>query len=232
MINTYLSPEATLGLTHAHVVPVFGDKDKASHFLHPQALQAFLALQSAAKADGIDCQLVSSFRDFSRQPVIWDRKWSGELAVLDDDQYHIDIHALDKLARVHAIMRWSALPGASRHHWGTDIDVYDKQRVIQQQHRLALVQSEYEGNGVCAELAQWLAQRAHEFDFYLPYAVDQGGIGCEPWHLSYAPIAKPTLMHYPLEYLSAMLIKHQICGVHTVITHLESLYLRYIAIES
>ena len=22
-------------------------------------------------------------------------------------------------------MRWSAIPGSSRHHWGTDLDVYD-----------------------------------------------------------------------------------------------------------
>ena len=25
-----------------------------------------------------------------------------------------------------AILVWSALPGASRHHWGTDLDVFDR----------------------------------------------------------------------------------------------------------
>ena len=28
-----------------------------------------------------------------------------------------------------AILLWSALPGASRHHWGTDFDVFDRAAV-------------------------------------------------------------------------------------------------------
>ncbi len=33
--------------------------------------------------------------------------------------------ALSDLEKCKAMLRWSAVPGASRHHWGTEIDIFD-----------------------------------------------------------------------------------------------------------
>ena len=65
-------------------------------------------------------------------------------------------------------MLWSALPGASRHHWGTDFDVYDKAKIESTGKKLELIPEEYEDNGPCALLSQWLFNNAEKFGFYFP----------------------------------------------------------------
>ena len=88
-----------------------------------------------------------------------------------------------------AILTWSALPGASRHHWGTDIDVFDKQKVESSGQKFELVTGEYESDGPCSALAHWLEDNIQNFGFSLPYASYTGGVAREPWHLSYRAIA-------------------------------------------
>ncbi len=69
---------------------------------------------------------MSSFRDFERQLAIWNGKCRGERDLLDRGRASGWMPAaLDQDALVSAILLWSALPGASRHHWGTDMDVID-----------------------------------------------------------------------------------------------------------
>jgi LAS superfamily LD-carboxypeptidase LdcB len=87
--------------------------------LHPRTATAALALREAAAADGIDLTIVSSFRDFARQEAIWNAKYRGERPLLDRQERELDAARLDVRERVDAILLWSALPGASRHHWGT-----------------------------------------------------------------------------------------------------------------
>jgi len=81
----------------------------------------FLNLRRAARADGIDLKPLSSFRDFARQLAIWNGKFSGERPMYDALGVKLNAAALTPWERIEAILLWSALPGASRHHWGTDV---------------------------------------------------------------------------------------------------------------
>jgi len=46
--------------------------------LHNEAAQAALALREAARVDGLELEVVSSYRDFARQEAIWNGKYQGE----------------------------------------------------------------------------------------------------------------------------------------------------------
>jgi len=52
-----------------------------------------------------------------RQAEIWNAKAAGLRPVLDANEQPIDTGTLSERELVFAILRWSALPGASRHHW-------------------------------------------------------------------------------------------------------------------
>jgi LAS superfamily LD-carboxypeptidase LdcB len=93
--------------------------------LHQEVMQPFLAMRAAAAADGIELVAFSGFRDFDRQLGIWNGKFRGERPMQDRSGNALDALALPPAERVEAILWWSALPGASRHHWGTDFDVMD-----------------------------------------------------------------------------------------------------------
>lgn len=159
--------------------------------LHVEALAPFLSLREAAAAAGFDLRIHSAFRSFQQQLSIWNRKATGERAVLDSNAQPIDIRTLSPHELALAILRWSALPGASRHHWGTDIDVFDA-ATTPEGYEIQLVPAEVEGSGMHAPLHDWLDQRiaaGTAFGFHRPYDADRGGVAPERWHLSYAPVA-------------------------------------------
>ena len=220
-----------LGLNDAHLRPLasINAYGKSRDFALVEAAgNAFVAMQAAARADGIDCQITSGYRSFATQLNIWQRKWLGQRTIVDDHEQVVDITRISDVTKLHAILRYSALPGASRHHWGTDIDVYDAQAVAQTGHTLQLVASEYAEHGVCHALSQWLDSHAHRFGFIRPYAKDTGGIGVEPWHLSYAPVATPLLARFPITALSAHLGGIDIAGQRIILDNLDTIYRRYI----
>lgn len=112
------------GKTRAHLVALpnpLSDK----HFLQPEVVEAFLALQQGAKEAGFNLQPASTFRDFERQKWIWNAKFNGERKVHDDNGTAIDMSQLSDFEKCQAMLRWSAVPGSSRHHWGTEIDIFD-----------------------------------------------------------------------------------------------------------
>ena len=110
-----INAEMLTGRSTEHLAPLSGN-----HRLQPQAVNAFLAMQQAAREAGFDLQPASTFRDFDRQLAIWNGKFCGQRPVLDKDSRPIDVAPLSAAERCEAILRWSALPGASRHHWGSD----------------------------------------------------------------------------------------------------------------
>ena len=110
--------------------------------LHYEVVAAFLAMRDAAQAHGIDLQAVSSFRDFDRQVMLWNRKWQGERPLYDRSGGLLEPGALSERQLVDAILCWSAIPGGSRHHWGTDIDVVDA-AAMQPGYQVQLVPAEY-----------------------------------------------------------------------------------------
>ena len=218
-----VTPLQCLGISSEHLVSV-----GKAHKMHPVARQAFSDMQAAAVKAGIDCQLFSSFRDFDKQCSIWDRKWRGELPLYDINNVRLDPSQLTDTEKLHAILLWSALPGASRHHWGTDIDVYDKRRVEADPNPFNLISDEYQNNGPCAQLSQWLDEHAESFGFYRPYARFNGGIGAEPWHLSYAPIAKLYEQQLDPRTLLSAITEAGIQGLGEVRDHFDEIFHRYV----
>ena len=51
---------------------------------------------------------------------------SGDIALLGKHGQKLDITLLSEEDKINSILRWSALPGGGKHHWGTDFDVYDR----------------------------------------------------------------------------------------------------------
>lgn len=159
--------------------------------VHRELLAPLALLRDAAAREGFDLTIVSGFRSFDRQLSIWNRKATGALPVLDSAGAPIDIATLSERDLVLAILRWSALPGASRHHWGTDVDVYDR-AATPDGYNVELTPAEVDPGGLFAPLHAWLDARIaadDAFGFFRPYDVDRGGVAPERWHLSYAPIA-------------------------------------------
>lgn len=185
--------EILLGKTTEHLVPLEGTK----FFIHEQMLRDFLQLQKSAKEQGFDLQIASAFRNYERQLSIWNAKARGERVLLDDNENPLNYSTLSPIEIVSAILRWSSLPGSSRHHWGSDIDVFDGSK--QQLNEVKLIPSECDENGPAAELHLWLDQiiDANEsFGFFRPYREDLGGVSPERWHLSYYPISRRMVDHY------------------------------------
>ncbi len=211
-----------LGIDDSHIVPV---DEKVG--LAQETKDSFCAMQQAAFQDGIDIQIVSGYRSFDRQLAIWQAKWEGERPLYSLDNQPLDYAILSELERLHSILIWSALPGASRHHWGTDLDVYDKKSVESSGEKFQLITPEYEENGVCFELNCWLSENANRFGFTRPYAHYSGGVAPEPWHLSYQPIAEQVVQNLSLDALAVQLQKSDIGGKELILNLLESLFVRY-----
>ncbi len=197
--------------------------------VHPAILPALLELIEKAKTAGFDLRIASGFRSFERQLLIWNNKARGLRPVLDEAGQAIDISQLSDDEKVFAILRWSALPGGSRHHWGTDIDVYDASR-INGDYQLQLTVDETEGDGPFAEFHCWLTRElaANPQDFYRPYIAGVGSISPEPWHLSYAPLARIFATQLTENVLREKLQATDIALKDNVLKNLSAIYQHYI----
>ena len=211
------------GRARTHIV----DLEQPRCALHYAAATSFLAMRDAAAGAGIDLVAASSFRDFDRQLHLWNAKWRGERPLLDRDGRALDVATLDAAERIDAILCWSALPGGSRHHWGTDCDVIDA-AALPDGYRVQLVPEEYAAGGVFARLTAWLDGNMRRYGFYRPYASAHGGAGIEPWHLSYWPVANEALEGLTLPVLRRTLAGSDILGKAGVLERLPELYTRFI----
>ena len=82
------------------------------------------------------------------------------------------------------------MPGTSRHHWGTDIDLND-------------LNNPYFEKGKGKKIYDWLVANAHEYGFCQVYS-EQGperpyGYFEEKWHWSYVPVARRLTEQYKLK---------------------------------
>lgn len=194
--------------------------------IHCEMLSAYQALVMSAAESGIEIKIASGFRSFERQLLIWNNKFTGVTAIKDSNGQQININTLNQLDIVEAILLYSALPGASRHHWGCDIDIYAVNLLHGQ--ALQLEPWEYDTSGPMAVLSSWLAENAERFGFYFPYDRFRGGIAAEPWHLSYAPLAKQYQSAFNLSLLKELLIKTEIAGTKVITENLSEIFERYI----
>ncbi|HUR31432.1 MAG TPA: M15 family metallopeptidase, partial [Saprospiraceae bacterium] len=126
---------------------------------------------------GIRLQIRSATRNFNYQKGIWEAKWTG--AKLIEGGENLAETTPDHKERALKILRYSAMPGSSRHHWGTDFDLNSFENSWFE-----------EGEGL--NIYNWLKKHASEYGFCQPYSAGrQHGYFEERWHWSYMPVSQP-----------------------------------------
>lgn len=145
--------------------------DKPNMYLQREAYEAYLRMYDAARQEGIELTIISATRNYDSQRAIWNRKWS-RLSGSDS-------------AKVCSIMRYSSMPGTSRHHWGTDMDFIS-------------VEPDYWTKDEGLRIYHWLEKNARFYGFFQPYTADPSRTGYaeERWHWSYAILSIPYLEEY------------------------------------
>jgi LAS superfamily LD-carboxypeptidase LdcB len=212
---------------------VFGKTESHLYFLserlaiHKQMKQAFIALQGAAKTQGFELEIASGFRSFERQLSLWNNKYLGKTALKNITGEIVKPKDLSEHQLINQILLYSALPGASRHHWGSDIDVYAP-NLLDENNQLQLEVWEYEQGGPFEALSQWLKRNAYNYGFYLPYAYFRGGVAFEPWHLSYLPLAKKYQQAFDLNKLANVIKLSDILGKKVILENLDEIASRFI----
>lgn len=196
--------------------------------LHREVAPAFLAMRAAAATAGIELEPVSSFRDFAAQVRIWNEKFRGLRTLYDRDGVELVHATLTEPQILDAILCWSAAPGASRHHWGTEVDVIDRAAVAPGV-RFRLLPEEYFPGGPFAALSAWLDANMARFEFFRPYRTDRGGVSPEPWHLSYAPVSQAALAQLSVATLRDALVASEIDGKTLLLERLAAIHSRYVA---
>jgi len=183
--------------------------------LRKEAHDAFLEMKKAAYQDGIDIEIVSSFRSFDRQLAIYERKY---LQFSEDE-------GMEPLAAIDKIIEYSTIPGTSRHHWGTDIDIIDRSKPTEGD---VLVPSKFEEGGPFEDLKLWMDEHASEYGFYLVYTKEpkRRGFKYEPWHYSYAPLSVPMLEVFRKKNILQLLIEEEFMGNEFLTTGFIKTYIR------
>ncbi len=148
-------------------------KDKTI-YLRKEVATALSKMSAAASKEGVSLVVVSGFRSFEDQKNIWNNKYLNLFAK----------NYPDPLARVKKILEYSAMPGSSRHHWGTDFD-------------LNSVDPAFFETASGKKIYAWLEQNAETYGFIQPYTKGRSrGYHEEKWHWSYAPTSKELLKLY------------------------------------
>lgn len=158
--------------------------DEVGHYLHVDVLQAWKGLFDAANKDGVRLQIISSTRNFERQKRIWENKWNG---VTLTNGVNLSTSDFTPLQRAELILKYSAMPGSSRHHWGTDLDINS-------------VEPEFFETAEGVEIYDWMRENAHKFGFGQPYTTKsvkrRFGYEEEKWHWSYLPLSLKLIEAY------------------------------------
>ena len=205
-----------------------GEVPELSCRVHRQAITALRGLCDRAKKAGFDLVALSAFRDFERQLSIWNGKYSGERPLVAPNGRRLEVQGMTAPERVAAILHWSALPGASRHHWGTDVDLVDR-NAIPAGYVVQLTPEEFAPGGPFAAFGAWLEQHAAHFGFFRPFRGLRSGVQPEPWHFSFAPLAEPARRQLTPGMLSETLAGAPLCGKDEVLAQIDALHARYVA---
>jgi hypothetical protein len=204
--------------------------DYNGSLIHEEALASFKELQLKAKQEiGADLQILSSFRDYDRQEMIWNAKASGERKLLDSNGTPLNYAELSNEEVLLSILRWSAIPGASRHHWGCDFDVFDSNKMNKED--VMLVPSESDIGAPMHELYEWIGKKIKEDDscsFFRPYDEDFGGVNIEKWHISYKPTTDAIFESYTFDFFIKNLESSSILLKELILKDAKNIYNLYL----
>lgn len=193
--------------------------DKKGMYLRKDTYNAFLDMYAHAKKDGVNLQIRSATRNFYAQKSIWEAKWSGTRTIEGGE--NLSVTTPDPKERALKILRYSSMPGSSRHHWGTDIDLNN-------------LENDWFNEGEGLTMYNWLKKHAHEYGFCQVYSAGRPyGYFEERWHWSYTPVsAKLTAYakaHLKNEMIDGFLgsesapmidiVKHYVLGINEDCNH-------------
>lgn len=124
-----------------------------------------IAMLQAAKSEGLNSLICSSYRTNEKQEQLYQNKVSEYLS-----QGYSKVEASDKAAF------WVARPGTSEHQLGLAVDIVStkNQRLDRSQENTVE--------------QQWLIQNSWKYGFVLRYPTNKNsitGVGYEPWHYRY-----------------------------------------------
>lgn len=175
--------------------------------LRKEAYDAFMNMKSAALKDDISIEVVSSYRNFDHQNRIWERKYKN-----------LTQQGLSPEKAIEKIIEYSTIPGTSRHHWGTDMDIIDANVP---QPKNVLSPSHFEGKGSYVKLKKWMDDHSKDYGFYLVYTntPERKGFKYEPWHYSFKSLSCDYLHDYRQLNLKDILGKESLLG-HEFLTDL------------
>ena len=162
--NLCISQKMDLEILHGIKNPdLVGDTIR----LEKNTFQAFKKMRNAAKKDGIDLKIVSSYRSYERQKLIWNNKF-----IKYTQEFKLKPEwPIRSLARIDII----------------DGKFADEKNV--------LISEKFMKGGIFFNIKKWLDKNSAKFGFYITYDDDPNrkGFEYEPWHFSYYPISKKML---------------------------------------
>ncbi len=186
----------------------------STYTLRPEAAMAYEQMKEAAAKDGIKFQVVSSYRDYDHQNRIWERKYN-----------RFRESGLSEIAAIKKIVAYSTIPGTSRHHWGTDLDIVDATPKVSGD---LLVPSKFHGMGPFCKFKEWMEENSEKFGFYLVYtdAIDRKGFKYEPWHYSYKKLSQQYLNDYKNLDIRTLLETEKLLGSDKFTTDFIETYIQ------
>jgi LAS superfamily LD-carboxypeptidase LdcB len=166
-------------------IALFGKQYK----LQKEAYLSLAKMIKEARRQGVKIKVVSSYRDFNHQNRIWKRKFDKFIS-----QGYSSKKAVEK------VKEYSAIPGTSRHHWGTEVDLSNGKSKLT--------------NSTNKKYSIWMNENAHKYGFYRVYTNNKlrAGYKYESWHYSFRKLSKPMLAQYNQLDLVKILKKEKIAG--------------------
>lgn len=169
--------------------------------IHTEIKNDLYRWSELCQQQGIDFAVASAFRSFDRQLVLWNEKVEGKRAVKNADGQIVHPQDLTEPEILDVILLWSHIPGCSRHHWGTDLDVFDAAWYKLHQEKLELENCHYLDLGPSAKLHSYneeILTNKKIMSFYRPYN-DNKSFMQELWHYSHQKIAASFEEAYTLK---------------------------------
>ena len=149
--------------------------------MQEEVYEAYERMRQAATKEGIEIKVVSAHRSYHRQREIWNAKYKT-----------LTLQGLPAKDAIQEIITYSTLPGTSRHHWGTDIDIIDS---ANPQSGDVLLAEKFYGDGPSSALRSWMNRNAADYGFLEVYTdhPNRKGFAHEPWHYTYHSLSKAYL---------------------------------------
>ena len=162
-------------------------ENNGPHYLRREAAEALSRMLSDFRKEHPTVKIFvqSSTRNFDSQKSIWNAKWQGTRLV---EGKNLKVTIKDPAARAKEILKFSSMPGTSRHHWGSDFDINK------------LTNTYYE-SGEGKIIFDWLTANAERYGFARPFTAGRSrGYEEERWHWSYLPLSQKFLADWKKEF--------------------------------